>query len=106
MRAGVPADKAWGNFSPFAAKAPLSCAIMPTLPVIPGYELLARLGGGPLTAVYSARELATDTPCAVKVVREDWEDEATAVKLLQREARAGLGVRHAHLVRFREAHVT
>jgi eukaryotic-like serine/threonine-protein kinase len=79
---------------------------MPPLPQIPGYELLRRLGGGPMTAVYSARDRATDAPCAVKVVREDWEDQTTAVKLLQREARAGLGVRHPHLVRVTEAHVT
>ena len=79
---------------------------MPALPKIPGYELLQDLGGGPLTCVYSARESATGKVCAVKVLREDWEDEVTGVKLLQREARAGLTVRHAHLVRFLDAHVT
>jgi serine/threonine protein kinase len=79
---------------------------MQPTPRIPGFHLLGRLGGGPMTAVYAARDGETDTPCAVKVVREDWEDQATAVKLLQREARAGLGVRHPHLVRVREVHVT
>jgi serine/threonine protein kinase len=79
---------------------------MHPLPTIPGYELLTRLGGGALTSVYSARDLADDGPCAVKVIREDWEDQATAVKLLQREARACLAVRHPHLVRLRDAHVT
>ena len=54
-------------------------------PSIPGYELLEPLGGGPMTAVYAARDRASDGPCAVKVVREDWDDPATAVKLLQRE---------------------
>jgi serine/threonine protein kinase len=78
---------------------------MDTRPNIPGYELLVCLGGGPLTRVFSARECATDTICAVKVLREDWEDRATAVKLLQREARAGLAVRHPHLVRLRHTHV-
>jgi serine/threonine protein kinase len=56
--------------------------------------------------VYSARESATDQLCAVKLLRPDWEDQPTAVKLLQREARTGLAVRHAHLVRFLYAHVT
>jgi serine/threonine protein kinase len=78
---------------------------MPPVPTIPGYELLQRLGGGPLTSVYAARECATDGPCAVKVLREDWEDPLTAAKLLQREARVGLSVRHPHLVRVRSAHV-
>jgi serine/threonine protein kinase len=79
---------------------------MKAIPKIPGYELLARLGGGLLTSVYAARELASDSPCAVKVLREDWEDQATGVKLLQREARACLAVQHRHLVRLRQAHVT
>jgi serine/threonine protein kinase len=79
---------------------------MQPIPRIPGYQLLQRLGGGPMTAVYSARADDTDTPCAVKLLRDDWEDKDTGIKLLQREARAGLSVRHAHLVRITEAHVT
>jgi len=79
---------------------------MQPLPHIPGYELEKSLGGGPLTCVYAGRDLATDTPCAVKVLRAEWENDATALKLLQREARAGLRVRHPHLVHTRDAHVT
>jgi serine/threonine protein kinase len=79
---------------------------MQALPRIPGYVLLKPLGGGPLTAVYSATELATDTPRAVKVLRPEWAGQASAVKLLQREARVGLAVTHPHLVRLRHAHVT
>jgi serine/threonine protein kinase len=56
--------------------------------------------------VYSARDAATGELCAVKLLRPDWEDQPTAVKLLQREARTGLMVRHLHLVRFLFAHVT
>jgi serine/threonine protein kinase len=78
---------------------------MRALPRIPGYELLTCLGGGVTTTVYSARECETDFPCAVKVLRPDWQEEPIAVKLLQREARAGLGVKHPHLVRILEAHV-
>jgi serine/threonine protein kinase len=79
---------------------------MHALPKVPGYELVQRLGGGPLTCVYSARDCATDAACAVKVLRADWEDQPTAIKLLQREARAGLAVGHPHLVRLLYAHVT
>ncbi len=78
---------------------------MPSLPIVPGYELLAPLGGGPLTCVYAARDGASDEPCAVKVLRAEWDDDPTAIKLLQREARAGLMVRHPHLVRVFHAHV-
>jgi len=79
---------------------------MQALPKIPGYELLSRLGGGVLTTVYSARDVETDAPCAVKMLREDWQDQSTAIKLLQREARACLAVTHPRLVRLLNAHVT
>ncbi len=79
---------------------------MHALPRIPGYELYQCLGGGPLTRVYEARGSATDTACAVKLLREDWEDQPTAIKLLQREARAGLAIQHPHLVRILDTHVT
>lgn len=78
---------------------------MQPLPRLPGYALYRRLGGGPMTAVYEARETESGAACAIKVVRDDWEDQATAAKLLQREARAGLMVQHAHLVRVTHAHV-
>jgi serine/threonine protein kinase len=79
---------------------------MDALPRIPGYELSQRLGGGPLTAVYAARDCSHGLDCAIKVIREDWSDPPTAIKLLQREARAGLMVRHPHLVSLLHAHVT
>jgi serine/threonine protein kinase len=77
---------------------------MQPLPSIPGYELLTPLGGGPLTCVYAALD-EDDEPCAVKVLRADHEGDSTAIKLLQREARVGLGLRHPHLVRVVYAHV-
>ncbi len=78
---------------------------MTALPKIPGYELLTCLGGGVITSVYSARAIEDDFPCAVKVLRPDWEDQPVAVKLLQREARAVLSVKHPHLVRIIDEHV-
>jgi serine/threonine protein kinase len=79
---------------------------MQALPKIPGYEIFRCLGGGPLTQVFSASEIATDAACALKILRAELEDQPTAVKLFQREARAGLTVRHPHLVRLHHAHVT
>ena len=79
---------------------------MTALPRVPGYELFSCLGGGMLTSVYSGRALADDSPCAVKVLRPDWAEQPTAIKLLQREARACLAVRHPRLIRLRHAHVT
>lgn len=79
---------------------------MHPLPHIPGYDLYQCLGGGPMTVVYSGRDTRNDAACAIKMIREDWDDPNTAIKLLQREARAGLTVRHPHLVRVLYAHVT
>ena len=79
---------------------------MTALPRVPGYELLSCLGGGMLTSVYSARALADDSACAVKVLRPDWAEQPTAIKLLQREARACLAVQHPCLIGLRAAHVT
>ena len=78
---------------------------MKAVPKIPGYEILTCLGGGMLTSVYSARATATDTPCAVKMLRPDWKDQPIAIKLLQREARACLAVAHPHLVKMVHTHV-
>src|SRR5262249_9741383 len=64
------------------------------------------LGGGPLTIVYTAGRLEDDARCAVKLLRPDWEDQVAGIKLLQREARAGLAVQHPHLVRVLDTHVT
>lgn len=75
------------------------------MPLIPGYDLLRPLGGGPLTEVYEARCDGNDEPCAIKLLRPDWEDQPTAIKLLQREARAGLRIQHDRLVRLLYAHV-
>ncbi len=59
-----------------------------------------------MTAVFAGREIESDAPCAIKVIRPEWDERITAVKLLQREARAGLTVHHQHLVRILDAHVT
>lgn len=79
---------------------------MEPLPQIPGYELLQPLGGGVLTHVFTARRWDDDRRCAVKVLRDAWSDHPTAVKLLRREARALITVRHPQIVALLDAHVT
>ncbi len=79
---------------------------MPALPHVPGYDLVRPLGGGPLTEVFAARRHADDRPCALKLPREVWPGHTTAVHLLRREYRALRSVRHTHVVRLLDAHVT
>ena len=52
--------------------------------------VLTCLGGGMLTSVYSARAGDNDATCAVKLLRPDWQTQPIAIKLLQREAAAGM----------------
>src|SRR5438105_4934293 len=78
---------------------------MEALSRICGYELRQRLGGSSLTCVYAARHCASGSSYALKTLSGHCADKATAVKLLQREARAGLSVRNRHLARYVDAHV-
>src|SRR5688500_7574430 len=71
---------------------------MPRRPVVPGYRLLDRLGGGPHADVYAAEPDDGTGPVAVKVLRPEYQDLPDAVTLIRRESRAGLAVRHRHLV--------
>jgi serine/threonine protein kinase len=68
-------------------------------PRLPGYVLGPRLGGGPTCDVYSASDREGRHSWAIKVLRDDAARDPTNLQLLRREARAGLAVRHAHLVR-------
>src|SRR5436305_5324895 len=97
MRGGAPRCDSW--------RRPLGPPLQP-LSILRDSELRQCLGGGPLTEVFSARHCASDARCAVKLRRDEWAGDPTAVKLLQREARAGFAVRHPHLVRIFDAHVT
>jgi serine/threonine protein kinase len=67
-------------------------------PVVPGYCLLDRLGGGPLAEVFAAEPAGGGPRVAIKVLRPEKLDDIGAVTLIRREAQAGLAVRHRHLV--------
>jgi eukaryotic-like serine/threonine-protein kinase len=68
-------------------------------PRLPGYVLGPRLGGGPTADVFAAVDAAGGRAWAVKVLRADAATDPTNIQLFHREARAGLAVRHPHLVR-------
>jgi serine/threonine protein kinase len=74
-------------------------------PKIPGFTLIRRLGGGAITSVFEAREEESGSPCAVKLIRPDFEDQEMARQLLRREARIGLSLRHPNIVRVTQAQV-
>ena len=78
---------------------------MADFPIIPGFELVRTLGGGPMTEVFAARDLQANARCAIKHLRPALEDPETGLLLLRREARAGLAVRHPNLLAYNGAHV-
>src|SRR5262245_60990143 len=66
-----PALAVWPIIRPRHGFLPCAILLVPfagrpmqPVPKIPGYELLASLGGGPMTCVYSARDCEADVPCA------------------------------------------
>lgn len=72
---------------------------MPRRPVIPGYRLLDRLGGGPCCEVFAADPQTLDEPVAIKTLKPEKAADPKALTLLEREARAAERVSHRHLIR-------
>ena len=74
------------------------------------WELVVLAAEGSLSRIYRARPAGTpaDRPAgyAVKMLRQQWEDDPRAVRLLVREAIAGRCVSHPHLVSILRASVS
>ncbi|HVJ80601.1 MAG TPA: serine/threonine-protein kinase, partial [Planctomycetia bacterium] len=76
----------------------------PPPPVVPGHELLERIGSGGMGTVFRARHLATDRLVAVKLVRADLlhrlEPDArdTLTRRFAAEARAAAALDHPGIV--------
>ncbi len=73
------------------------------LPSLQRYSLIARLGGGPMTEVFSARDRQTEKIVALKILTSEAMFDEVSVTLLHREAEIGLSVSHPHLVRYLSA---
>ena len=79
---------------------------MQSLPKLPGYELFGAPGRRPVDQCVLRPPTGHRSTLCRQSAGLDWEDQPTAIKLLQREARACLAVRHRHLVGLLDAHVT
>jgi serine/threonine protein kinase len=72
-------------------------------PIIPGYEILRRLGQGGMGQVYKARHADSDRLVAVKIIRADRQEDVQIIRRFQREAKAGRRVDHPNIVAFLDA---
>src|SRR5262245_35182519 len=67
-------------------------------PAIPGFEILERLGEGGMGVVYKARQVAMDRWVAVKILRDELQQEPEYTKRFFKEARLAGRLRHANIV--------
>jgi serine/threonine protein kinase len=67
-------------------------------PAIPGFEILERLGEGGMGVVFKARQVAMDRFVAVKVLRDELQQEPEYIKRFFKEARLAGRLRHANIV--------
>lgn len=72
---------------------------------IAGFELLERLGGGGMAAVWKARQLSLDRIVAVKVLLPGRELDGRVVELFQREAQTAARLRHPGIIQVYDAGV-
>jgi serine/threonine-protein kinase len=73
-----------------------------TPPVIPGYQVLSELGRGGMGVVYLARRSADGSLVAVKTIIPAVAGSSTQVDRFLREADVLRGLKHPHIVSFRE----
>ncbi|MHC5059336.1 MAG: serine/threonine-protein kinase, partial [Planctomycetota bacterium] len=71
--------------------------------VLGGYELIARVGAGPLGAVYRARQVAMDRPAAVRVLPGDLAGNAEYASAFVEKARSAAKCSHTNLLQIYEA---
>ncbi len=64
-----------------------------------GYQIVSSAGRGAFSEIWKIRERATGRHYALKQLRPQWRDDATARHLLENEARIGAAARSPHIVR-------
>src|SRR5262245_36531611 len=69
-----------------------------SLPQVPGYEVLGRLGHGGMGVVYEARDLALHRRVALKMVRDGVLASPEHLARFQAEARTVARLSHPHIV--------
>lgn len=71
---------------------------VPDLPVLPGYQVLERLGSGGMAIVYRGIQSALDRPVAIKRLHTHLTPDPTFLERFAREAKAAASLHHEHIV--------
>jgi serine/threonine-protein kinase len=66
--------------------------------VIPGYELISRIGQGAMGTVYKAKQVSMDRVVAIKVLSSRYSKDRTFVERFLREARAVAKLNHENII--------
>jgi serine/threonine-protein kinase len=82
---------------------PPASTVPPAFPAVPGYHVERVLGQGGMGVVYLARREDDGSPAAVKMIRPAVQEAGPVVARFLREADILRGLRHPHIVAFREA---
>lgn len=77
--------------------SPRSESVIDEAPVIPGFELLRRIGEGGMGVVYEARQLQPNRIVAIKVVRGGTTASEVRNQLIEHEAAALARLRHPNI---------
>jgi len=70
---------------------------------IPGYEILERIGEGPMDVVYRARQVSMDRLVSLRVLNEKYSKDEEFVRRFQREAQAAAKLSHQNVVHVLDA---
>jgi tetratricopeptide (TPR) repeat protein len=74
----------------------------PSMPAIPGYELLEKLGEGGMGVVYRARQIGLNRLVAVKMIRGGSQARPEHFSRFRIEAEAVARLRHAHIIQIHD----
>ncbi len=62
------------------------------------YEVLERIGTGGMSLVYRARDLTLSRIVAVKILKQQWTEDADVIRRFHQEARAAASLTNLHVV--------